>query len=212
MTESSAGETPPVTSDDDGWKRIRSERDRANRELREASKQVEELAAWKAEREALEAKAAEEREIAKGDYAKAKERHKQELAERDEKLAAYEAKWAALETTNREGALLDRIVSLTGATDHKVRLRALLREAAVSRDVDIAPEDLTDAVAKNVIKILKDLDPGTFTEERKTAGNTRGSPTTQATGGLDSIYARVQAEGGWTDETRKLAAQELNKR
>lgn len=130
------------------------DRDAAKRRARELEAEARELKAWKAEREAAEAAAAEENERKKNDFAAltAREQAKREAAEK--RAAEAEAKLQARERADREAALVDAVLPKLGV-QNRVVVKGVLKELASLSGLDIAPESIDERTATDVAKQVR---------------------------------------------------------
>lgn len=146
--------------------KIRIERDRAKRELKEMRVQFDEL---KATVDGLES-----------DKAKAEGRLDDVLKQKDSRIEALEAKKRELEEAIATRTKKDRGQTFAEAVAKKAGLgnltvvRGLLREAADARELDTAPEEVTDDSVAEATKAIRELAPEMFTP--KARGGSRGQP------------------------------------
>lgn len=180
----SAADDQSGKADDDRWKIIRRERDDAKRQLREneeklrvATEQIEQHeATGKSDTEKLQRKI----EKMERDYAAKIEDMSAVTVALTTERDTLSAEMEATKQATRMETLVDAVAAATGV-GNRPRLRALLREAAVSRSVDIAPAKVDDKTTKVVVEVLRSIDGDTFAA-RVRGGTTgvAGNGTTQA--------------------------------
>lgn len=144
--------------------KTRKERDSLKARLRETESK---LSDYEQQAEDL----AEQKEREAGEFAKLQERYESKLSKLNEKVNAYEAQEAARAQEERFTALAEAVRKKAGSDVRPAVVRALMREAAATRGIEIAPEGDPEEYAGDVLDALRELDPDTFTSKPRTAGS-----------------------------------------
>jgi len=167
-----AESTPPTPAEGGGGggkhdahlEKAKKERNALKAQLHEARTK---LAEYESQAETL----AEQKEREAGEFAKLQERYEAKVSKLTEKVNAYEALEVQRTKEQRFTALAEAVRKKGGTDASPARVRALLREAAATKGIDIAPEGDPEEHAGDVLDVLRELDPDTFKSKSRTAGS-----------------------------------------
>lgn len=159
--------------DDRDKKKLIAKRQALKARVSELEAQVKGFTDAETARKNEEARKAQNWSVLEDDY-------KSQLKERDDKLAAYVAKEAAIARKERAGKFAQSVLTEAGLPAEALAdVRAHLLLLQEEEGMDIAPEDGAEALAKATAKKLRKSAPTLF---KQTSLGPNGAPGTQGSG------------------------------